>query len=247
MIKYQKLVDKDARFRNYNERVPNQGTGQGAEQAPSQNPSGIDIKSLTEDQINELIAQDISLEQIVEFAKAEQQELSPILKSMLEQKLNPKSAQQTMGQQNAQEPPMQMPKNHKNSNKFPSLMDVKTYNQYQESVKEEKKYNIQEHKPNIYGYTFSPLISEEIMQNMRRTQGSFFVGVNISNLLNTFRDMVVNSEKKDYKPIHSPMLKSNPDSIFNKIGEWLDVSLEDILKKKWGSVVQIYHLYQKKN
>ena len=35
---------------------------------------------------------------------------------------------------------------------------------------------------------------------MKRTQGSFFVGVNIANLLNTFRDMIVDSEKKEYKP-----------------------------------------------
>ena len=69
---------------------------------------------------------------------------------------------------------------------------------------------------------------------MKRTQGSFLVGLNISNLFNTFRDMVVDSEKKEYKRRNTRMLKSNPDSIFNKIGEWVDVDFETILDKKLG-------------
>jgi hypothetical protein len=70
------------------------------------------------------------------------------------------------------------------SNKFPSMMSVNEYGKYQNVVKEEKKTKkTQEHKPNVYGYTFSPLLSEELIQDMKRTQGSFFVGVNISNLL----------------------------------------------------------------
>ena len=56
------------------------------------------------------------------------------------------------------------------------LMNIK----YQDTVKrrKEKKTNPIT-KPNVYGYVFSPLISEEIMKDMKRTQGSFFVGVNI--------------------------------------------------------------------
>ena len=57
---------------------------------------------------------------------------------------------------------------------------------------------------------------------------------NIANLLNTFRDMVVDDEKKPYKPKTSKMLKSNPDSIFNKIGEWVDVDFDSTLDQKMG-------------
>ena len=43
------------------------------------------------------------------------------------------------------------------------------------------------------------------------------------------------------------MLKSNPDSIFNKIGEWVDVDFETILDKKMGIVVVMSLFYLKKD
>jgi hypothetical protein len=194
---------------------------------------GMDIAALTEKQINELVSQGVTLDQLDDLAD-EQGVKSPILEKMLKgQNQEPTSKHQieapTIEDQMASLPPVN--KNVKKSSSFPPMMDTKTYGEYQKVMDEEKKRASQEHKPNIYGYTFSPLISEEIMEGMRRTQGSFFIGVNISNLINTFRNMVVSSETNNPS---QQMIKSNPDSIFDKIGEWVDVDFEHILDKKMG-------------
>ena len=204
----------------------------------------LDLQSLTEQQIGDLLSQGITLDQIVEIAKEQGQPTPPVVQAMLDQQLQQGGPPQQMNQQQMMyqqqmmtqgpqgPPPKEMPKK---SSKFPSMMTVAEYDKYQKLVKEEKeKIEPQIHKPNVYGYTFSPLISEEIIKDMKRTQGSFLVGVNISNLFNTFRNMIVNSEKKAYKNRNTTMLKSNPDSIFNRIGEWIDVDFNTILDKKLG-------------
>jgi hypothetical protein len=199
----------------------------------------LDLQSLTEQQVGELLGQGITLDQIAQIAAEQGQPVPPIVQAMMQQQMQglPEQQQQMMMQANQGQGqlmgPPQPPMPSK-SNKFPTMMSVNEYKNYQNVLKEEKKAT-QEHKPNVYGYTFSPLISEQLIKDMKRTQGSFFVGVNISNLLNTFRDMIVDTEKKGYKPkTTSKMLKSNPDSIFNKIGEWVDVDFENILDKKMG-------------
>jgi len=198
----------------------------------------LDLASLTEAQIGELLGQGITLDQIAEIAKEQGQPVPPIVQAMMEQQLQQGGPSQQMNQEQmptqGQEgpPPKVMPTE---SSKFPTMMTVPEYDKYQTLIKEEKaKANPQEHKPNVYGYVFSPLISEAIIKDMKRTQGSFLVGVNISNLFNTFRDMIVDNEKKAYKYRNKKMLKSDPDSIFNKIGEWVDVDFETILDKKMG-------------
>jgi hypothetical protein len=194
----------------------------------------LDLQSLTEAQIGDLLKQGITLDQIAEIAKEQGQPTPPLVQAMLEQQLQG-GPQQMMEQGQMMDqgpPPKALPSK---ASKFPSMMTVDEYKQYQKVVKEEKvKSEPQEHKPNVYGYTFSPLISEDIIKDMRKTQGSFLVGVNIANLFNTFRDMVVDNEKKAYKHKNTKMLKSNPDSIFKKIGEWVDVDFESILDKKLG-------------
>ena len=157
------------------------------------------IQSLTEDQIIQLEKEGVTLEQIAQLAKDQGQEVPPLVKSMIDLQLSTPANGQITDEQVAEqvvEIPTQ-PAITKKSSKFPALMDITTYNQYKNVIKEEKKHKTQEHKPNVYGYTFSPLLSENIIQDMKRTQGSFFVGVNISNLFNTFRNMVVDSEKKN--------------------------------------------------
>jgi len=203
----------------------------------------LNLQDLNEQQINELLGQGITLDQIAQIATEQGQPIPPLVQSMMQQQTQTLPEQQAMmnqqymmqqGMDPNMPPPPVIPSK---SSKFPTMMSVNEYNQYQNAVEEEEKNkkDTQEHKPNVYGYTFSPLLSEELIQDMKRTQGSFFVGVNIANLLNTFRDMIVDSEKKPYKPKStSKMLKSNPDSIFNKIGEWVDVDFENILDKKMG-------------
>ena len=46
--------------------------------------------------------------------------------------------------------------------------------------------------------------------------------------------MIVDSDSSKPQKKKTEMMKSNPDSIFNKIGEWVDVDFENILDKKMG-------------
>jgi len=191
-----------------------------------------DIQSITEDQINQLQQQGIPLDQIAKVATDQGQPVPAILQAKIDEQLSSPDTGQAAPPP-VDEPVIQNapPPSTKKSSTFPALMDMKTYNEYKHVIKEESKHKTQEHKPNVYGYTFSPLLSENIMQDMKRTQGSFLVGVNIANLFNTFRNMVVDSETNKPK---KNMLKSNSDTIFKKIGEWVDVDFESILDKKMG-------------
>ncbi len=236
-MKYMKMMNKNKYNNNNNN---NRAPGNKGNPGKSGNDQ-LDLASLSEQQINELLAQGITLDQLIEIANEKGPPLPPILEAMMQQKLSPEAVSPgQMMAPAAPDQPQNQPVNNQESNiplkskKFPAMMDLKTYNEYQDVITEEDKEKIQKHSPNVYGYTFSPLISQSLMDDMKRTQGSFFVGVNISNLLNTFRDMVVDSEKKAYKPKNTKMLKSNPDSIFNKIGEWVDVDFSKILDTKMG-------------
>ena len=111
-------------------------------------------------------------------------------------------------------------------------MDATTYNKYREVDKMERKSKIGAHTPNVFGYVFSDLISEEILHDMKRTQGSFFVGVNLVNLFNSFQDQVITED--DTKKSKSPFLKKDSDSIFKKVGEWVDVDFNKIKEHKLG-------------
>ena len=119
---------------------------------------------------------------------------------------------------------------------FPAMMNVTTYGKYKEVDKAEQKSKIGAHKPSVFGYVFSDLISEEIVKDMKRTQGSFFVGVNLSNLFNEFRNMIA-SDDKNGKPktsIKTPLGKKDSEGIFKRTGEWIDVNYDNILDKKMG-------------
>ena len=215
-------------------------TQQQSPQQPQQSPQSekgkLNLQDITEQQINELLQQGITLDQIAKIAQEQGEPIPPLVVSMMEQQgigmSNSASAPQP-GQGQPQQQPEQQPSKSK---KYPTMMSSTEYKAYQDTVKKEeeaKAKQTQSQKTNVYGYVFSPLLSEELMKDMKRTQGSFFVGVNIANLMNSFRDMIVDSEKKAYKP-KSKMLKANPDSIFNKIGEWVDVDFNTILDKKMG-------------
>ena len=201
----------------------------------------LNLQDITEQQINELLQQGITLDQIAQIAQEQGEPIPPLVASMMKQQgigiSNSASAPQPgQGQPGQGQPGQGQGQQSLKSKKYPTMMNTNEYKAYQDTVKkeeEEKAKQTQSQKTNVYGYVFSPLLSEELMKDMKRTQGSFFVGVNIANLMNTFRDMIVDSEKKAYKP-KSKILKSNPDSIFNKIGEWVDVDFNTILDKKMG-------------
>jgi len=192
----------------------------------------LDLDNLTEEQINALLEQGITLDQLVQISKEQGKKTPTLISDMIK-----KQGLKTYNNKKSKENDTKIKKTSK-LDKYPAMMDITKYKDYQDNVKKEekeKKKNPPKENPDVYGYVFSPLINEEILQNMRRTQGSFFVGVNLANLFNTFRSSIVDSEKKAYKPKTQKMLKSNPDSIFNKIGEWIDVDFDtEILDKKMG-------------
>jgi len=203
------------------------------QQSPQSEKEKLNLQDITEQQLNELLQQGITLDQIAQIAQEQGEPIPPLVASMMEQQgigiSNSAAAPQPGQGQPEQRQPLK-------SKKYPTMMNSTEYKAYQDTVNKEeeaKAKQTQSQKTNVYGYVFSPLLSEELMKDMKRTQGSFFVGVNIANLMNTFRDMIVDSEKKAYKP-KSKLLKSNPDSIFNKIGEWVDVDFNTILDKKMG-------------
>jgi len=190
--------------------------------------SQLDLDNLTEEQINELLEQGITLDQMVQISKEQGKKTPKIISDMMKKQGLKNSNNKNSGENNSKKKTSKL-------DKYPSMMNITKYKDYQNNVKKEKKENPTKENPDVYGYVFSPLINEEILQNMKRTQGSFFVGVNLANLFNTFRGSIVDSEKKAYKHKTQKNLKSNPDSIFNKIGEWIDVDFEtEILDKKMG-------------
>jgi hypothetical protein len=200
----------------------------------------MDLQSLSAEDIQALMDQGILPEQIAEIAQEQGQPIPPIIEAMLQQGPQgqgpPPGMQQGMppGMEQQGGPPPGGPTPSKAS-QFPAMMTVDTYDKYKQVDKAERKSRIGAHKPNVFGYVFSDLISEEILKDMKRTQGSFLVGVNLSNLFNEFRNMVATDDKnakpKDFK---TPLGKKNSENIFKRTGEWIDVNFDTILDKKMG-------------
>ena len=181
----------------------------------------IDLQTLTPEQIDALMQQGIMPEQIAQFAMEQGQPIPPIIQQMLE-------AQGAMPQQPGMGQPG-MPQPASKTAGFPAMMTLPTYSQYKDVQKQEKKLKYGAHKPNVYGYVFSDLISEDILRDMKKTQGSFLVGLNLSNLFNEFRSMI----KDENKVKKMPGLTDSED-IFKSVGEYVNVDFEKILDKKMG-------------
>jgi hypothetical protein len=119
-----------------------------------------------------------------------------------------------------------------NLNKYPSMLPIGEYNKYKKDEAIVKK-NRPQKRATTFGYMFSDLLREDIVREMKRTQGSFLVGVNLVNLFNEFRQMIVGKDSdNDNKKNNSPTAKSN--ATFKKVGEYLDANYDDILEKKLG-------------
>ena len=186
----------------------------------------IDLQSLTQQDVEALMQQGIMPEQIAQLAQEQGQPIPPIVQQMMgTESTTPSDMPQ--GQEGMLPPALPT-----KTSKFPAMMDLPTYAQYREVEKEEKaqqKLKFGAHKPNVYGYVFSDLISEDILRDMKRTQGSFLVGVNLSNLFNEFRNIVKQGEKSE------KLAKiSNSEDIFKRVGEYVNVDFEKTLDEKMG-------------
>ena len=190
----------------------------------------MDLQSLTEADIQSLLDQGILPEQIAEIATEQGQPVPPLVQAMIQQgpQQGPPPGMEQGPPPGMEQGPGGPPKTK--SDQFPAMMDVDTYGKYKEV---EKKSNIGAHKPTVFGYQFSDLISEEILRDMKRTQGSFLVGLNLSNLFNEFQNMIASDNTKP-KDIKTPLGKKDSEGIFKRVGEWVDVSYDKILDKKMG-------------
>jgi len=220
--------------RNSNMKISSQNGGGG---------QAMDLQSLTAQDIQALIDQGITPEQIAQIAVEQGQPVPPLVQAMLQGEPSQgqpqdmqQMQQQQMQQQQMQQQQMQQGPPGQNmpgkTSKFPAIMNATTYDKYRQIDKLERQNKIGAHSPNVFGYVFSDLISEEILHEMKRTQGSFFVGVNLANLFSGFQDRIVSDDKS----IKSDILSGDkdPDKIFKSVGEWVDVDFNKIKEKKMG-------------
>jgi len=140
-----------------------------------------------------------------------------------------------MMQQQQQQEQQQYQKAKTNLNKYPAMMDLQTYGDYKKAEKEERKRKPQK-RANMYGYVFSDLLREDIMRDMKRTQGSFLIGVNLSNLFKEFRKMVATDKTLEELEKEKQMKgkSKNSEETFKKVGEYVDVDFDKILTRKMG-------------
>jgi len=157
----------------------------------------LDLQGLTTDDVQALMQQGIMPEQIAQLAQEQGQPVPPIILEMLSQSPGEIEGMPGMPPGSQMEQGMQQLPPPNKTGKFPAMMDLPTYAQYREVDKQEQKAKLKygAHKPTVFGYVFSDLISEELLRDMRRTQGGFLIGVNLNNLFNTFREAIKMDEK----------------------------------------------------
>ena len=178
-----------------------------------QNQPPINFAEITPETLDKLQAQGITPMDIAQLAQQYGQPIPPLIQQILAS--SPVASQQQS--MIAIQPQQQ------NIRKYPAMMNVDTYKQYQKNEEKVRKSKPQK-SPKDYGYYFSDLLSEDILKDMKRTQGSFLIGVNLNKLFNEFRKMV---EEKGQK-------NTNTENSFKTIGEFKNISYDDILEKKMG-------------
>jgi len=195
-------------------------------QLGSGNSEPLDLQSLTQQDVEALMQQGIMPEQIAQLAIEQGQPIPTIVLDMLS---NVPGSMDIIPQQST--PQETQAQKRSKTAKFPAMMDLQTYAQYMDIERKERQEKLKfgAHKPQVFGYVFSDLISEELMRDMKRTQGSFLVGVNLANLFDTFREMIRTNDKGE------PIKKiTNSEEIFRRVGEYVNVDFDKILDSKMG-------------
>tara|TARA_B100000575_G_scaffold242703_1_gene206169 strand:+ start:3081 stop:4007 length:927 start_codon:yes stop_codon:yes gene_type:complete len=107
-------------------------------------------------------------------------------------------------------------------NKAPAQMSLEQYKSLNKPLEPKKVMNIRD--PLVFEYMFSPLLSEKQMIDAKQSQGSFFVGVNLTKLFDEIRKLILG---KGADP-------KNSDEIYRKIGEWVDYDYDKAQIEKVG-------------
>jgi hypothetical protein len=193
----------------------------------------IDLQGLTAEDVQALMQQGIMPEQVAQLAQEQGQPVPPIIQQMMAQAPGGMEGMMPPGMPPGMGPMdmMQGPPPPSRTKQFPAQMSLGQYAQYRNVEKQEQRNKLKfgAHKPTVFGYVFSDLISEDILRDMKRTQGGFLIGVNLNNLFNTFREVV----KADEKGQLTSKL-SSPEDIFKQIGEYVNVDFYKILENKMG-------------
>lgn len=168
----------------------------------------LDLKNLSEEDIKNLIKEGIPPEQLAEFAKEQGQPIPEIIQKMISS--NSSSNVSNSSGDGAS--------NEKDS--YPAMMNVETYQKYKNDMKSKAKNN----SKMVYDDNKSSnLMDETVLRNMKQTQGSFFVGVNLFNLFNEFYTMIKHENKKNNTKA------KKGDNIFKRVGEYLDMDFDETL------------------
>ena len=208
---------------------------------PVDQSAQIDLQSLTEQEIEMLMQQGIMPEQIAELAMQQGQPIPPLVQQMMSQGPPPGADMQAaMGPPPGGPAGPAGPEPPSKASQYPSQMTLPQYADYKKTMKAEKeqkdKLKFGAHKQNVYGYVFSDLISEDLLRDVKRTQGSFLVGLNLNNLVNEMRKMIMDSETQrdpKKKTIGIP-IERNSEELFKRLGEYVNVDFEKILDGKMG-------------
>ena len=108
--------------KSINEKITNTTTKQQPQQSPQSEKGKLNLQDITEQQINELLQQGITLDQIAQIAQEQGEPIPPLVASMMEQQgigmSNSASAPQP-GQGQPQQQPEQQPSKSK---KYPTMM-----------------------------------------------------------------------------------------------------------------------------
>ena len=185
-------------------------------------------KDLTEDEIKNLLSQGFTLDQMAAIYQEQGQPIPPTLQKMIAE-MPPAQQQMVPPPGQMGPPPQQMPSS---AGKFPTMMSADEYVKYQEVAEKERKEKRKKDKK-LYGYKFSDLIDEKTLREMKRTQGSFFVGLNLANLFSEFKKMITYEDMNNNEKRKADMKKSHNNS-FKRVGEWVDQDFEQVLRDKMG-------------
>ena len=144
------------------------------------NNNKLNLQELNEQQINESLSQGITLDQIAQIATEQGQSIPPVVKQMMEQQIQTLPEQQAAmaGNQVQQGMVPSQPQSPLKSSKFPTMMSVNEYKNYQNVVKE-KEVIVEESSSEI---SMSTLIVDE---------GGKFNQTSLSNALKKGCDKLV--------------------------------------------------------
>lgn len=192
----------------------------------SGNKQNNTVKDITEDEIKNLLSQGFTIEQIASVYQEQGQPIPPTVQKMLEKM--PQQSPETGIQEQQLNPNIPMPDE---TSKFPAMMTPNEYVKYKEIENNERTKK--KGKRDIYGYKFSDLIDEKTLREMKRTQGSFFVGLNLSNLFNELKKIITYEDMNNNNKRKANAKKTN-NNTFKKVGEWVNQDFEQVLIDKMG-------------